>query len=80
MNSIMNYLELIAVAANNKVADEDILKQSYYVPIDRWYRILSDFREHVTKHRKYNPWRPFDKLHEKWYEPQQQERAGTGVP
>ncbi|MGA2623363.1 MAG: hypothetical protein ABSF91_05865 [Bacteroidota bacterium] len=78
MNTIMNYLELIAVAAYNNVADEEILSQSYDVPFDRWYRILSDFREHVSKHRKYNPWKPVDKLHEKWYETPHKQKPQIG--
>jgi hypothetical protein len=78
MATIMNFLEVIAVSANNKVADEDILRQSYHVPLGRWYLILTDYRAHVTSLRKYNPWNPAEKLYKKWYEPHEIDKPQTG--
>lgn len=68
MNLVLNYFETMAIAIENKVANEIIMKQAFYHTFHSWFIVLSDYREHVNKARKYHPWKVIEKLHdEKWY-------------
>jgi hypothetical protein len=68
MTLVLNYFETMAIAIENKVANEIIMKQAFYHTFHSWFIVLSDYREHVNKARKYHPWKVIEKLHdEKWY-------------
>ena len=77
MARILNFLELVATSALNGVADEDILKQSFEITLNRWYLILEDFRSHLKTQRGYEPWGPLKRLHANWH-PDDESKAKTG--
>lgn len=78
MAKILNFLELIATAALNGVGDEDILKQSFDITLNRWYLILEDFRDHMKTQRGYDPWGPLPRLHKRWHS-EEESKAKTGI-
>jgi hypothetical protein len=81
MTKILNYFELVAHSVFCGIADEDIIKTFLRNPFHKWYGLLEDFRDNVTRQRKYDPWPPVTELYRRWYpEPQSSvARRRTGV-
>jgi hypothetical protein len=65
---ILNYFENLALGIDHNIAEEKVIKQAFYSTLNRWYVILTDYREHVNRDRKFHPWKALENFHEKWYE------------
>lgn len=53
---LLNYCEYIVVCYDKHVGDQDILKNSLFETLKRWYFELSHYMIVATEERKYNPW------------------------
>lgn len=64
---IFNYFENLALAIEHNIADETVIKQAFYSTFQRWYLILTDYREHVNRERDFHPWKALEIFHDEWY-------------
>lgn len=83
MAVVLNYFELIAVAIEHHVVEEDILRNQFHATFQRWNTILADFRRHLTITRgNVDPYNgALDRLEKRWYPPQEPPpQTRTGVP
>jgi hypothetical protein len=78
MAKIFNYFELIAVSVYQKIADEQILRESASKPFSRWYILLYEFRVNVERQRGYKPWARLDWLYHQWNDEDTTERERLG--
>jgi hypothetical protein len=67
MAKVLNYFELVAHAVSSGIADEDMMKSALQNAFYNWYNVLKEFRESMTKQRKYDPWAPVAGLYKRWY-------------
>jgi len=66
---LLNYFEYIALACENAVADEKIVKSFAGAPMMRWNKALAKFIAIYNEDRKSCVWGPYYVLMEKWDEP-----------
>jgi len=66
LQKILNFFEMVALAVNGEVANEKILRECFCSTMTRWHTLTTEFRNHLTTTRGYNPWIPLDDLVEKW--------------
>ena len=64
---ILNYFENIALAIDNKIADEDVLKEAFRNTFERWFYLLGDYKRTIGVYRKFDPWEPLESLFERWF-------------
>lgn len=64
---ILNYFENLALAIDNNIADDEVLQEAFLNTFERWYHLLSEYKNVITKYRTFDPWAPLDKLHERWF-------------
>ena len=64
---ILNYFENFALAIDNDVVDEEVLKEAFLNTFERWYYALEDYKRKITINRRFDPWSPLDKLHQRWF-------------
>lgn len=57
----------IALGIEHNIADEDVLNDAFLNTFERWYFILADYKKNLSFERKFDPWSPLDKLHERWF-------------
>ena len=64
---ILNYFENFALAIDNEVADELVLKEAFKNTFERWYFAFKNYKKETTTERGFDPWEPLDRLHIKWF-------------
>lgn len=65
-NSLLNQFEYISTAYNNKLADSDIVHDSFKPSLIRLHDILINYIKFVEEHRGYQPWKPYIELVSQW--------------
>jgi len=74
---LLNYLEFVAVAYSQGVADKQIILDSLKSPLIKWHDILKNFIETVSLCEGYEPWKPYIDVVAEWQQPKTKERKPT---
>jgi hypothetical protein len=64
---ILNYFENFALAIENDIANEQVLKDAFKMTFERWYLALQDYKKEITLERMFDPWAPLDRLYKRWF-------------
>lgn len=56
---LLNFFELVSSSVQNRVADEDIIVDSFANALKAWHKPFENFIEVVKHNRGYNPWQPY---------------------
>lgn len=78
MTTILNYLELVAVSIHDRVADEDILKKTFFISVPRWAHMLADFHDNMQRQWQFDPWEPLRRLVKEWGPDKAKDPGTTG--
>ena len=69
MSTVLNYLEYVAASIRSGVASERVLYEVFRISLNRWFRILEEYRTEIRKRRDdKDPWLPLTELYHKWYD------------